>query len=163
MNAISGGQTTSSSILPIKNRQSRFQRLVNISSYSAGAAHSPTRRKSKWFIRIGGALILTLTASVIASVSLADHASESASARTLAANTKQNKMHPLSAREYTTEKAHAWRLYREAKRKCVALGPQPQTACVDQARTERRIRIAEAKAQFESGVPERSIGAVALR
>ena len=147
----------------LKITRAVFQRLVNRFSYSPGAAQSPTRRQSKWFVRIGGALILTVTASVIASVSLADRASASASARTLAANAKQTKIPPLSAREYTTEKAHAWRLYREAKRKCVALVPQPQTACVDQARTERRIRIAEAKAQFESGVPERSIGAVALR
>ena len=162
MNANSGGQTAIEGILPAKKNHSRFSHLLSAFSFSsAGAARSPNRPHSKWFVRIAGAVILTLTASVIASVSLADRAGLSAKAG--AANSQPTKLRPLSAREYTTEKAHAWRLYREAKRKCIALGPQPQTACVDQARTERRIRIAEVKAQFESGTSQREIGAVALR
>ena len=140
-----------------------LQRILGAVGSAAGDARKRVSRQPKWIAWVGGVMILTVAASVIASVSLADRTNSSALPSATADNGSQYKMRTLSPRDYTTEKAHAWRLYRDAKRKCVALGPQRQTSCLDQARTERRIRIAEAKAQFEGSLPEKHAGTIALR
>ena len=141
---------------------SPLQRILDAVGSAAGNARNRVRRQPKWIAWVGGAMILTVTASVIASVSLADRASSSMLPATTSETGNQFRMRALSPREYVTEKAHAWRLYKDAKRKCVALGPKPQTSCLDQARTERKIRIAEAKAQFESSVPKKHAAAITL-
>lgn len=103
------------------------------------------------------ALILAATAATVVAATYADLPVPQSTDSTPRDSTRQ-----FSQTEYLTEKARAWNAYRKDKARCDALPSAGKEGCVDQARRERRHRIADARTRG-SPAPSYSLHASATR
>ncbi len=92
---------------------------------------------------VGGASVVHMVEASVAPARA--HVASQAPSDDLAATASAR----LSDGAYLIEKMHAWKIYRSVRSQCNQGSPETRQGCLDMARKQRQLRIAEAKLRLQ--------------